>query len=261
MALSSASTAASPLADGPVAELPPGTDRAEPVVIDDVAAEDQDELAVPALLVPGGGGEASFAELPAPLGSLPELLRPPALAGPDGTPFTPVVPAPAEPALGEPTGLPLPADGPLAAPPAPPSPVCASGPARPRRIAIAMIDAVTDIRGIRNSPFCFNVSAHCWFRSERFPSTAIEAFVATQEAGPVVRKLIAFDDDTFDKLRQLGRDRMATLQELADDAFADLLRKHGIPVDLKDALRRSASLTKTEAQKNTGSSRSRKTES
>ena len=76
-----------------------------------------------------------------------------------------------------------------------------------------------------------------------------------------MRKLIAFDDDTFDKLRQLGRDRMATLQELADDAFADLLRKHGIPVDLKDALRRSASLTKTEAQKNTRSSRSRKTKS
>jgi hypothetical protein len=57
-----------------------------------------------------------------------------------------------------------------------------------------------------------------------------------------VRKLIAFDDDTFDKLKQLGRDRMATIQELADEAFADLLRKHGIPVDLKDALRKSASL-------------------
>ena len=57
-----------------------------------------------------------------------------------------------------------------------------------------------------------------------------------------MRKLIAFDDDTFDKLKQLGRDRMATLQELADEAFADLLRKHGIPVDLKDALRKSASL-------------------
>jgi hypothetical protein len=39
------------------------------------------------------------------------------LAGPDGTPLTPAVPAPAEPALGEPTALPLPADGPLAAPP------------------------------------------------------------------------------------------------------------------------------------------------
>jgi len=59
-----------------------------------------------------------------------------------------------------------------------------------------------------------------------------------------VRKLIAFDDDTFDKLKQLGRDRMATIQELADEAFADMLRKHGIPVDLKDALRKSASLSK-----------------
>jgi non-homologous end joining protein Ku len=56
--------------------------------------------------------------------------------------------------------------------------------------------------------------------------------------------LIAFDDDTFDKLKQLGRDRMATIQELADEAFADLLRKHGIPVDLKDALRKSAALTR-----------------
>jgi non-homologous end joining protein Ku len=63
-----------------------------------------------------------------------------------------------------------------------------------------------------------------------------------------VRKLIAFDDDTFDKLKQLGRDRMASLQELADEAFADLLRKHGIPVDLRDALRKSASVTRKPAQ-------------
>ena len=69
-----------------------------------------------------------------------------------------------------------------------------------------------------------------------------------------MRKLIAFDDDTFDKLKQLARDRMATFQELADEAFADLLRKHGIPVDLKDALRKSAALgrepTNKEARKN-----------
>ena len=55
-----------------------------------------------------------------------------------------------------------------------------------------------------------------------------------------MRKLIEFDDDTFDKLKQLGRDRMATLQELADEAFTDLLKKHGVPRDLKDALRKSA---------------------
>jgi hypothetical protein len=57
-----------------------------------------------------------------------------------------------------------------------------------------------------------------------------------------MRKLIAFDEDTFDKLKQLGRDRMATFQELADEAFADLLKKHGIPIDLRDALRKSVKL-------------------
>jgi len=63
-----------------------------------------------------------------------------------------------------------------------------------------------------------------------------------------VRKLIAFDDDTFDKLTQLGRDRMATIQELADEAFADVLKKHGIPIDLKDALRKSARLSSAPPQ-------------
>ena len=59
-----------------------------------------------------------------------------------------------------------------------------------------------------------------------------------------MRKLIAFDDETLAALTLLGRNRMSTLQELADEAFADLLKKHGVPVDLKDALRRSARIDK-----------------
>ena len=55
-----------------------------------------------------------------------------------------------------------------------------------------------------------------------------------------MRKLIEFDDDTFAKLKQLARDRMATFQELADEAFTDLMKKHGIPIDLRDALKKSA---------------------
>jgi len=73
-----------------------------------------------------------------------------------------------------------------------------------------------------------------------------------------VRKLIGFDDDTFDKLKQLARDRMATIQELADEAFADLLRKHGIPVDLKDALRKSAALKEEPAKRGARKNSSRK---
>lgn len=55
-----------------------------------------------------------------------------------------------------------------------------------------------------------------------------------------MRKLIAFEDDTWLQLKELASHRMATLQELADEAFADLLKKHGRPIDLKDALRKSA---------------------
>lgn len=57
-------------------------------------------------------------------------------------------------------------------------------------------------------------------------------------------KRVQFDLETWHALNMLGRDRMMTFQELADEAFDDLLRKHGRPRDLKDALKRSV-----EAQK------------
>jgi hypothetical protein len=44
--------------------------------------------------MPGIGGGAILAALPMPLGSLTELLRPPALPGPCGIPLTPASPAP-----------------------------------------------------------------------------------------------------------------------------------------------------------------------
>ena len=53
------------------------------------------------------------------------------------------------------------------------------------------------------------------------------------------RKLIAFDTSTLQALELLGRDSMKDLQELADEAFRDLLKKHGRPTGLKDALRQS----------------------
>jgi hypothetical protein len=154
--LVSSSIAASSLVLGPVPSAPPGAGRADPVVTPEpVLTPEPVEFAVPALLVPGAGGDASFDELPAPLGSLPELFNPPALAGPDGTPLTPAVPAPAEPEFGEPTALPVPAEGPLAAPPvlpplAPPPLPCAWAPGDEIKIAIAVIAAMTDVLTIGN---------------------------------------------------------------------------------------------------------------
>ena len=54
------------------------------------------------------------------------------------------------------------------------------------------------------------------------------------------RKLIEFDAETWQALHLLASDRMSDLQELADEAFADLLKKHGRPVSLKEALKASA---------------------
>ena len=53
-------------------------------------------------------------------------------------------------------------------------------------------------------------------------------------------KRIQFDQETWNALDLLARDRMMEFQELADEAFADLLRKHHRPTDLKAALRQSA---------------------
>jgi hypothetical protein len=133
---SSARISASPGMDGPGVTVPSirwpdAPFRAIPVV--DAFPGDPVEFAVPKVLVPGAVGVLT--ELPAPLGSLPELLMPPAFAGPFGTPLTAAVPAPGAPAFGEPTALPVPTLGPLAAPAAevpptevPPAdpPVCAS---------------------------------------------------------------------------------------------------------------------------------------
>ena len=54
-----------------------------------------------------------------------------------------------------------------------------------------------------------------------------------------MRKLIEFDDETMNALKLLASDRMSTFQELADEAFADLLKKHGRPTSLKAALKAS----------------------
>ncbi len=56
-------------------------------------------------------------------------------------------------------------------------------------------------------------------------------------------KRVQIDDETWHALAMLSRDSMKTFQELADEALADLLKKHGRPTDLKDALRRSARMS------------------
>jgi hypothetical protein len=52
-------------------------------------------------------------------------------------------------------------------------------------------------------------------------------------------KRVQFDQETWNALDLLARDSIRDFQELADEAVADLLRKHSRPIDLKTALRQS----------------------
>lgn len=52
-------------------------------------------------------------------------------------------------------------------------------------------------------------------------------------------KKVQIEEGTWIALDLLARDSDKTFQELADEAFGDLLKKHGRPVGLKAALRRS----------------------
>jgi hypothetical protein len=63
---------------------------------------------------------------------------------------------------------------------------------------------------------------------------------AKPEGKDAVGKRISFDRETWHALNLMTRDKMMTFQELADEAFRDLLKKHGRPTDLRSALRQSA---------------------
>ena len=52
-------------------------------------------------------------------------------------------------------------------------------------------------------------------------------------------KIVRFDDATFALIDLLRRERRRSFQQLADEAFRDLLEKHDHPLKLKDQLRDS----------------------
>lgn len=64
--------------------------------------------------------------------------------------------------------------------------------------------------------------------------------MARDVADDVVGKRVQFDAQTWQALDLLARDRVASFQDLADEAFDDLLRKHDRPVGLRAALKKSA---------------------
>ena len=58
----------------------------------------------------------------------------------------------------------------------------------------------------------------------------------------MVGKRVQFDDETWNAVNLLRQGRHRSFQQLADEAFADLLEKHHQPTDLKSQLRESTGL-------------------
>ena len=52
-------------------------------------------------------------------------------------------------------------------------------------------------------------------------------------------KRVQFDDETWQAIDAVARGKGKTFQQLADEAFKDLLQKHRQPVGLKAALKQS----------------------
>jgi hypothetical protein len=55
-------------------------------------------------------------------------------------------------------------------------------------------------------------------------------------------KRVQFDDETWQAIDAVAHQRGKTFQELADEAFKDLLKKHRQPVGFKAALKESVGI-------------------
>jgi hypothetical protein len=66
------------------------------------------------------------------------------------------------------------------------------------------------------------------------------AMFARPHSSYIKRKLIEFAPEIWLALEMLAKDTGRSVQELADEAFGDLLGKYQRPASLKDALRESA---------------------
>ena len=67
----------------------------------------------------------------------------------------------------------------------------------------------------------------------------------------MVGKRVQFDDETWHAINLLRQERRRSFQQLADEAFRDLLEKHGKPVALREQLRESVKAARRGSNDNT----------
>ena len=70
-----------------------------------------------------------------------------------------------------------------------------------------------------------------------------------QRTPSMVGKRVQFDDETWNAINLLRQERRRSFQQLADEAFRDLLDKHQSPAGLKAQLRESVGKPARRARK------------
>lgn len=65
----------------------------------------------------------------------------------------------------------------------------------------------------------------------------------------LVGKRLRFDRETWNAIQVMSRDQMKSLEELTEEAFADLLKKHGRSADFRQQLKLSVRAAKNAKKK------------
>jgi hypothetical protein len=68
----------------------------------------------------------------------------------------------------------------------------------------------------------------------------------------MIGKRVQFDEETWAAVNLLRQERRRSFQQLADEAFRDLLAKYHRPTDLKTQLKESAGIAPKKARKPKG---------
>ena len=61
----------------------------------------------------------------------------------------------------------------------------------------------------------------------------------------MVGKRLRFDRETWNAIDVMARDQMKSIEEITEEAFRDLLKKHGRSADFREALKLSARAAKS----------------
>ena len=71
--------------------------------------------------------------------------------------------------------------------------------------------------------------------------------MAARKADDLVGKRLQFDRETWNAIDVMARDQMKSIEEITEEAFRDLLKKHGRSADFREQLKLSVRAAKPKA--------------